>query len=99
MVALNLEIDEPLRLEGLARELVNRLQNLRKNAGFEVGDRIAVRSEGGDVADLVFAGQEDFIKTETLAQTVEKGAAEWNDMAEFDLEGDRISLWIQRESD
>ncbi len=98
-VAINLEIDEALRLEGLAREIVNRLQNLRKNAGFEVGDRIAIRYDGGEAADQVFAGQEEFIKTETLARSIEKGAAEWNDMTEFDLEGDRISLWIQRESD
>ena len=98
-VALNLEIDEALRLEGLAREIVNRLQNLRKNAGFEVGDRIAVVYQGGVTADEAFGAQADFIMAETLANRVEKGTADWEDVSEFDLEGDRISLWIQRESD
>ena len=42
-VALDLKISEDLKLEGLARELVNKIQNMRKDAGFEVNDRINVK--------------------------------------------------------
>jgi isoleucyl-tRNA synthetase len=98
-VALNLEIDEALRIEGIARELVNRLQNLRKKAGFEVSDRINIRYDGGEIADDVFANQGQFIKNETLSRTADKGPVDWKNMVEFEIEGESISLWIQRESD
>ncbi len=98
-VALVLEIDDALRLEGIAREIVNRLQNLRKKAGFEVSDRIRIRYEGGEVAGRVFAAQGEFIKNETLSRDAEKGKAEWNDSAELEVDGESITLWIQRESD
>ena len=41
-VALDTELDEDLKREGIAREFVNRIQNIRKNAGFEVTDRIFI---------------------------------------------------------
>jgi isoleucyl-tRNA synthetase len=97
-VALNLEIDDALRLEGIAREMVNRLQNLRKKAGFEVSNRIRIRYQGGEIADRVFAAQGELIKRETLAREAERGAAQWKDTAELDVDGELISLWIQRES-
>jgi isoleucyl-tRNA synthetase len=99
IVALNLEVDDALRLEGIARELVNRLQNLRKKAGFEVSNRIRIRYDGGEVADRVFAAQGEFIKHETLAREAERGAAQWKDSAELEVDGELISLWIERESD
>jgi isoleucyl-tRNA synthetase len=98
-VALNLEIDDALRVEGLARELVNRIQNLRKKAGFEVSDRIRIRYAGASAADGVFAVQGELIKQETLATAIEKGGADWKERAELELEGESISIWIQRESD
>jgi hypothetical protein len=60
-VILNLAISEELRLEGLAREIVNRLQNLRKSAGLDVTDRIRVRYEEGEPARRVFARREHLI--------------------------------------
>ncbi|UCG53455.1 MAG: isoleucine--tRNA ligase [Candidatus Latescibacterota bacterium] len=98
-VALNLEIDASLRLEGVARELVNRLQNLRKKAGLEVSDRIAVRYHGGKIADQVFAKQGEFVRRETLALSSRKGESDWKDSVEFEVDGETIRLWIRRESD
>jgi len=97
-VALDLDIDDALRLEGAAREIVNRLQNLRKKAGFEVSDRIRIRYLGGENADRVFAALGEFIKNETLSRDAERGAAQWPDSAELEIDGERITLWIQRES-
>ncbi|MBP2681619.1 MAG: Isoleucyl-tRNA synthetase, partial [Candidatus Krumholzibacteriota bacterium] len=97
-VALNLALDDALRKEGIARELVNRIQNLRKKAGFEVSDRIRIRYAGGPAGDGVLAVQGELIRQETLATAIEKGNADWKDRTELEFEGELISLWIQRES-
>ena len=65
-VALDITIDEKLKKEGIARELVNRIQNLRKESGFEVTDKISLQIlKDGYVEDAV-ANNEDYIKSETL---------------------------------
>jgi len=70
-VALELELDDELRREGLAREVVHAVQNARKAAGLEVEDRIAL-TLGGD-AELLAAAQahEGYLAGETLARRVE----------------------------
>ena len=98
-VALNLEITDSLRLEGLAREVVNRLQNLRKKAGFAVTDRIRIRYGGGEVAGRVFAGQGVLIESETLAVEVAAGPSDWTDGVEFEIDGDSFQLWIAKAGD
>ena len=66
-VALELELDDELRREGLAREVVHAVQNARKAAGLEVEDRIELRLGGDD--ELLDAAREhaDYVKGETLA--------------------------------
>ncbi len=97
-VALNLEIDEALRLEGIARELVNRIQNLRKKAGLEVSDRIALQYTGGEVAREVFEKQGNLIRSETLATSSECGEADWDHRVDYESDGEIIRLWIRKES-
>jgi isoleucyl-tRNA synthetase len=97
-VILNLEITDELKMEGLAREIVNRLQNLRKQAGFHVTDRIAVRYEGGGLLDSVFDRQGDFVREETLATAVERGPADWTDRVSLDLEEAPGTIWIRKEN-
>jgi isoleucyl-tRNA synthetase len=72
-VALDLALDDELRGEGLAREVVHAVQNARKEAGLDVEDRIAL-TLGGD-ADLLAAVQanEGYVTGETLATTLELG--------------------------
>jgi isoleucyl-tRNA synthetase len=98
-VALNMEIDDELRMEGIAREIVNRLQNLRKKAGYDVGDRIDIRYSGAGLADEVFAREGELIRAETLARSCDKESPGWPESTELELEGERICLWIRRESD
>jgi isoleucyl-tRNA synthetase len=95
-VILNLAITEELRLEGYAREVINRLQNLRKSAGLEVTDRIHVRYDGGSSLRRVFEAQGSLIASETLADEIAAGKSEWKDTVAFDLEGESMSLWIQK---
>lgn len=72
-VALQLEIDEELRREGLAREIVRTVQNARKEAGLEITDRIAL-GLGGDAGLLEVAREhQSYIAGETLAESVALG--------------------------
>ena len=70
-IALDIEVSEELRREGLSRELVNRIQNLRKAAGFEVTDRIdtVVWADDPLLADAI-ASFKDYIGSQTLSRTL-----------------------------
>ena len=70
-VALDIEITPELRAEGLARELVNRIQQRRKDSGLDVTDRIAVTLDGPQELQDSVASNLDYIRTETLAEKVE----------------------------
>ncbi|WP_242092171.1 isoleucine--tRNA ligase [Aestuariivivens sediminicola] len=67
-VALDVTITDVLRREGIARELVNRIQNLRKDSGFEVTDRINVTLQKDDQIVTAIETNIDYIKTETLTE-------------------------------
>jgi isoleucyl-tRNA synthetase len=67
-VALDITLTEELVKEGIARELINRIQNLRKESGFEVTDKIKVLLQrSGPLEDAVLSNQE-YIKSETLTE-------------------------------
>lgn len=65
-VALDVTIDETLRKEGIARELVNRIQNIRKESGFEVTDKIDIKILKDGFVESAVSSNEEYIKTETL---------------------------------
>jgi isoleucyl-tRNA synthetase len=70
-VAIDIRIDDTLRAEGLARELVNRIQNLRKDSGFEVTDRISVRLSDHPIIHPVLTAFGEYIKAEVLADSLD----------------------------
>ncbi|MEJ6791288.1 MAG: isoleucine--tRNA ligase [Lacinutrix sp.] len=70
-VALDVTISEELREEGIARELVNRIQNLRKDSGFEVTDRISVELQEHEEIIKAVKTNLDYIKAETLTDSLE----------------------------
>ena len=65
-VALDITISEELKQEGIARELVNRIQNIRKDSGFEVTDKIKVQLKRCGLLEEAILENEDYIKSETL---------------------------------
>jgi isoleucyl-tRNA synthetase len=65
-VALDVTITEELRNEGIARELVNRIQNIRKDSGFEVTDKIKVQILKNSVIENAVSLNLEYIKSETL---------------------------------
>jgi isoleucyl-tRNA synthetase len=69
-VALDITISEELRYEGIARELVNRIQNLRKDSGFEVTDRIEITLQQSEILEHALQHNAEYIKTETLADNL-----------------------------
>lgn len=70
-VALDVTISDDLRSEGIARELINRIQNLRKDSGFEVTDRIDVKLQKDEHIVNAIDSNMGYIKTETLADELE----------------------------
>jgi len=103
-VALDPTLDEALRLEGIARELVNRVQRLRRDSGLEVSDRIRLAIEAeGEVARAVQAHR-DYIAGETLARELDLtealGGEDHRAVQAIDLDGRsaRIALSVAAES-
>ena len=70
-VALDIMVSDELRREGLARELVNRIQNIRKDSGFEVTDRIRIEIERNDEIAGAVESFGDYIASQTLAVSVD----------------------------
>ncbi len=70
-VALDVTIDDELRKEGIARELVNRIQNLRKESGFEVTDKIDIKVLKDGFVEKAIESNMQYIKTETLTADLE----------------------------
>ncbi len=69
-VALDITLTEELIKEGIARELVNRIQNLRKDSGFEVTDKIKVYLQYHEALEKAVNANENYIKSETLTDTL-----------------------------
>ena len=74
-VALDITITDELRREGVARELVNRIQNIRKESGFEVTDKISVEIEATELTAPAVESFADYIAQQTLAIAVKAVAA------------------------
>jgi isoleucyl-tRNA synthetase len=84
-VALDVHITEALRKEGIARELINRIQNIRKETGLEVTDTIHLSLEEDAALKEAVLENESYIKSETLTNTLEFSAAlEEGVVVEFD---------------
>ena len=70
-VALDVTITDELRKEGIARELINRVQNLRKESGLEVNDRIKLSIQKSNILQDAVEANEEYIKSETLTDQLE----------------------------
>ncbi len=69
-VALDITLTDDLKKEGIARELVNRIQNIRKDSGFEVTDRIKVTMKDNKILQDAVIANEEYIKSETLTDAI-----------------------------
>ncbi|WCO01465.1 isoleucine--tRNA ligase [Psychroserpens ponticola] len=94
-VALDVTITEELQKEGVARELVNRIQNLRKDSGFELTDRIAVQFQKDEQIINAINKNLEYIKTETLTDELEILEV-LNDGIEIAFDDVNTKLFIQK---
>jgi isoleucyl-tRNA synthetase len=69
-VALDVSISEELRKEGIAREFVNRIQNLRKDAGFDIVDKISIKIQSNDAFNEAVLENSEYIRTQVLAESI-----------------------------
>ena len=95
-VALDLKITEALRYEGLAREFVNRVQNMRKEAGYEVTDRIQIWLQASDEMNAAVEKQSDYIKNETLCESLQLGEKGGNYNKEWKIDEEKIQVGIAK---
>jgi isoleucyl-tRNA synthetase len=94
-VALDVTITDDLRKEGIARELVNRIQNLRKDSGFEVTDRIDVMLQKDENIVNAVSKNIEYIKAETLTEELEILEIV-NNGIEIDFDDVHTKLFIQK---
>jgi len=95
-VAVDTTLDEELRAEGLVREFAHRIQTLRKNAEFDVTDRIRLFWELSPGLEAAAARHERFIRDEVLAEEVVPRASGSGPSEEWTFDGERARVGIER---
>ncbi|MBF8248708.1 MAG: ileS, partial [Bacteroidetes bacterium] len=98
-VALDAELTEELIEEGLAREFVNRVQNLRKDSGFEVTDRIKIYYKSSDRLSKALDRMASYVQQETLATEIRNVTKGGNGNVSFsteDINGERAEIGVGR---
>ncbi len=98
VVALDTNVSEELKSEGYARDIVRFIQELRKEANFQVDDRIyiSIETENSVIAGAVTAFA-DYIKRETLAEELQQGGNfEWDKEQMVDLDDEKVKVAVRR---
>jgi isoleucyl-tRNA synthetase len=96
-VAVPTAITQELADEGLARELVHRLQTMRRNAGFDIADRIVTYYQGGNDVRRVMGSFGDYLRQETLSRELVEGEPPPDaHQEEHTVDGQQIRLAVQR---
>jgi len=98
MVAVDGELSDELKAEGLAREVVHRIQGMRRSADFDVTDRIVTYYQGpSEFAEIMLGAFSDYIRNETLSNDLVDGTPETEAATESTkIEGMEISLAVHR---
>jgi len=96
-VAVDTALSEDLIKEGIAREFVNRVQNMRKEANFEVTDRISIGFTGSDDIKEAVVSMSDYIKKETLAEELQIKELDVSDFTKtWDIGEEECTISIRR---
>ena len=97
VAGINVLITEKLESEGLARDIVRRIQALRKEADFNIDDRIETHYSGDKDVEAAFQDEAEYIMVETLSTTLRRGAPpEDAYTVEFDIDGKKLKLGLLR---
>ena len=97
LAALNITLSDDLVLEGLAREVVRRIQTMRRDADFEISDRIVVSYQGSPRVTEAIEQHAAYISGETLADALTAGApANGTFSQEFAIDDEQVMLAVKR---
>ena len=94
-VALDVEVTDELRHEGVAREIVKKVQAIRKDSGFEITDRISVLLSSSEVSDAAVEQFREYICNQVLADSLEVNAA-LSEGEDIELDGCTIKVAVKR---
>ena len=97
-IELSCTLTEDLIAEGLAREVVHQIQQMRKEAGYQVEDRIAVTYTTDATLALAIERHQPYIQQETLARSLQLLPPEGDRVETVDIEGMKLTLGVQREA-
>jgi isoleucyl-tRNA synthetase len=92
-VALEVELTEELKQEGMAREIINRVQNIRKDSGFEITDRISIVLSPNDEVQQAVKVFGDYIKTQVLADSINIAP---NDGQEVEFDDFKLNIKVAK---
>ena len=95
-VALDITITDDLRKEGIARELVNRIQNVRKSKDFNITDRIVVKITPDEHVNDAVAQFKDYIAKQVLAVAIELAPVEGSDVIALDMDDYELKITVDK---
>ncbi|MCI8293606.1 MAG: isoleucine--tRNA ligase [Hespellia sp.] len=95
-LVLDTNLTEELLEEGFVRELISKIQTMRKEAGFEVTDKICVTYQGSQKAENIFEKQQSLIGSEVLANRLQKVTPEGY-VKEWNINGEKVTMGVARE--
>ena len=96
-VAVDVKLRTDLKEEGLARDIVRRIQNQRKEAGFNIADLIETYYVAGPKLSQVFENYEEYIASETLTATMREGSPPKEaHKATYKIEGEPLTIGIKQ---
>jgi isoleucyl-tRNA synthetase len=96
-IELSCKLNEELIAEGLAREVVHHIQQMRKDAGYQVEDRIAVTYEAAPQLATAITRHRAYIQQETLARSLQQAAPVGDKVEPVDIDGLTLTVGVQRE--
>ena len=95
-VALDITVTDELRLEGIARELVNRIQNVRKSKDFDITDRINVTIAPDERTDEAVKAYGDYIAHQVLADSINIAPVDTSAAVELDMDGWMLPVIVEK---
>ena len=99
LAALDRELDDELREEGIARELVSRVQRFRRDSGLDVSDRIELRIDAAEEIEAAAERHKEYIASETLALDLQIGTGpeeRFGNVREVEIEGSPVRIGLLR---
>ena len=95
-IDIDINLNEDLINEGIAREVVNRIQKSRKDSNFNVEDRISIELSGSEKILSIVSKYEEYIAKETLAISVATGEISHKNVSNHEIEGEKITLAMEQ---